>query len=67
MLHTTEATPLLLGVLSGFVTGMVTGLGIAIVRVTRTDLSLATLDKVLVVLSLLAAFGLGMFVSLALW
>jgi hypothetical protein len=66
-MHTIEATPILLGALSGFVTGIVTGLGIALARVKRADLSLATLDQVLVALSLVAAFGLGIFVSFALW
>lgn len=66
MMQTIEATPLLLGVLSGFVTGIVAGLGIAFARATRTDLPLATLDKVLVALSLLAAFGMGALVSFAL-
>jgi hypothetical protein len=63
-MHTIEATPILLGVLSGFVTGVVTGLGIALARVTRTDLSMETLDKLLLGLSLLAAFALGVFISL---
>lgn len=65
-MHTIEATPLLLGVLSGFVTGMMAGLGIALARVTGADRSLATLDKLLAVLSLLAAFGLGALVTLVL-
>ena len=57
---------LLLGVLSSFILGLVAGMGVFATWTTRHDLSFTALDKLLVALSLLAAFTLGAFISLIL-
>lgn len=65
-MYTIEAMLLLLGVLAGFVTGVIAGLGLYGSSSTHQELSIATLDNVLLGLSLLAAFVFGVLICLVL-
>jgi hypothetical protein len=65
-MYTIEAMLLLLGVLSGFVTGVIAGLGLYRSHSTHNELSMTTLDKLLLGLSLLAALVFGMLISFVL-
>jgi hypothetical protein len=63
-MHTIETMPILLGTLSAFVTGVIAGRGLYRFDSSHHELSMETLDKLLLGLSLLAAFALGVFISL---
>jgi hypothetical protein len=66
-MYTIEPMLLMLGVLIGFLIGLMTGFNIRPSRLLKADLSMEAVDSLLATLLLLTAFVCGILVTVAIW